>query len=156
MYYDSGANVLKYYSNAGWQTISNDTDDAMNEYSTSVVDSSGIKLRLSGTGTSGSTTDDVIFAGAGTVSVSKGSGDTITITGAAASAASATATGVLKLFSNTVQSVASNEVTSTNGRTYGLQVDSSGRGVVNIPWTDTDTNTQSCLLYTSPSPRDRG
>ncbi len=52
MYYDSGANVLKYYSNAGWQTISNDTDDAMNEYSTSVVDSSGIKLRLSGTGTS--------------------------------------------------------------------------------------------------------
>jgi hypothetical protein len=142
MYYDSGANVLKYYSNAGWQTISNDTDDAMNEYSTSVVDSSGIKLRLSGTGTSGSTTDDVIFAGAGTVSVSKGSGDTITITGAAASAASATATGVLKLFSNTVQSVASNEVTSTNGRTYGLQVDSSGRGVVNIPWTDTDTNTQ--------------
>ena len=28
MYYDSGANVLKYYSNAGWQTISNDTDDA--------------------------------------------------------------------------------------------------------------------------------
>ena len=135
MYYDSGANVLKYYSNAGWQTISNDTDDAMNEYSTSVVDSSGIKLRLSGTGTSGSTTDDVIFAGAGTVSVSKGTGDTITITGAAASAASATATGVLKLFSNTVQSTGANEVTSTNGRTYGLQVD-------------------SCLLYTSPSPRD--
>ena len=142
MYYDSGANVLKYYSNAGWQTISNDTDDAMNEYSTSVVDSSGIKLRLSGAGTSGNTTDDVIFAGAGTVSVSKGTGDTITITGAAASAASATATGVLKLFSNTVQSTGANEVTSTNGRTYGLQVDSSGRGVVNIPWTDTDTNTQ--------------
>ena len=142
MYYDSGANVLKYYSNAGWQTISNDTDDAMNEYSTSVVDSSGIKLRLTGAGTSGSTTDDVIFAGAGTVSVSKGTGDTITITGAAASAASATATGVLKLFSNTVQSVSSNEVSSTNGRTYGLQVDSDGKGVVNIPWTDTDTNTQ--------------
>ena len=73
---------------------------------------------------------------------SKGTGDTITITGAAASAASATATGVLKLFSNTVQSTGANEVTSTNGRTYGLQVDSSGRGVVNIPWTDTDTNTQ--------------
>jgi len=137
MYYDSGANVLKYYSNAGWQTISNDTDDAMNEYSTSVVDSSGIKLRLTGAGTSGNTTDDVIFAGAGTVSVSKGTGDTITITGAAASAASATATGVLKLFSNTVQSVAANEVTATNGRTYGLQVDGDGKGVVNVPWTDT-------------------
>jgi hypothetical protein len=139
MYYDSGANVLKYYSNAGWQTISNDTNDDNTEYSTSVVDSSGIRLRLSGTDSS---TDDVIFAGAGTVSVSKGTGDTITITGAAASAASATATGVLKLFSNTVQSTGANEVTSTNGRTYGLQVDSSGRGVVNIPWTDTDTNTQ--------------
>ena len=139
MYYDSGANVLKYYSNAGWQTISNDTNDANTEYSTSVVDSSGIRLRLSGTDSS---TDDVIFAGAGTVSVSKGTGDTITITGAAESAATATATGVLKLFSNTVQSTGANEVTSTNGRTYGLQVDSSGRGVVNIPWTDTDTNTQ--------------
>ena len=139
MYYDSGANILKYYSNAGWQTISNDTNDANTEYSTSVVDSSGIRLRLSGTDSS---TDDVIFAGAGTVSVSKGTGDTITITGAAESAATATATGVLKLFSNTVQSTGANEVTSTNGRTYGLQVDSSGRGVVNIPWTDTDTNTQ--------------
>ena len=143
MYYDSGNNVLKYYSNAGWQTISNDTtdDNTQNQYSTSVVDSSGIKLRLSGSGHDGNTTDDVKFAGAGTVTVSRTDASTITITGAAESAGSASSAGTIKLFSDTVQSVASNEVTATNGRTYGLQVDSSGRGVVNVPWTDSATLT---------------
>ena len=147
IYFDSGANALKVGHDNGsggveFRTLSTDTNDAMNEYATSVVDSSGIKLRLSGSGTSGNTTDDVIFAGAGTVSVSKGTGDTITITGAATGAADATTAGAIKLFSSTTQTVAANEVTTTNGRTYGLQVDSSGRGVINIPWTDTDTNTQ--------------
>jgi hypothetical protein len=142
IYFDSGANVVKVHDGTSFKTLSTDTDDALNQYSTSVVDSSGIKLRLSGSGTSGNTTDDVEFAGSGTVSVARTNASKITITGASPSAASATATGVLKLFSNTEQSVAANEVTSTNGRTYGLQVDSNGRGVVNIPWTDTDTNTQ--------------
>jgi len=147
IYFDSGANALKVGHDNGsggveFRTISTDTNDALNEYSVSAVSSSGAKLRLSGSGTSGNTTDDVTFAGSGTVSVAVSDANTITITGSAASAASATATGVLKLFSNTVQSVASNEVTATNGRTYGLQVDGDGKGVVNIPWTDTDTNTQ--------------
>jgi len=147
IYFDSGANVLKVGHDNGsggveFRTLSTDTDDALNQYSTSVVDSSGIKLRLSGSGTSGNTTDDVIFAGAGTVSVSKGSGDTITITGSAPSAGSASSAGTIKLFSDTTQTVAAESVSATNGRTYGLQIDSNGRGVVNIPWTDTDTNTQ--------------
>ena len=147
IYFDSGANVLKVGHDNGsggveFRTLSTDTDDALNQYSTSVVDSSGIKLRLSGSGTSGNTTDDVIFAGAGTVSVSKGSGDTITITGSSPSAGSASSLGTIKLFSDTTQTVAAESVSATNGRTYGLQIDSNGRGVVNIPWTDTDTNTQ--------------
>jgi len=143
MYYDSGNNVLKYYSNAGWQTISNDTtdDNTQNQYSTSVVDSSGIKLRLSGSGHDGNTTDDVKFAGAGTVTVSRTDASTITITGAAESAGSASSAGTIKLFSDTTQTVAAESVSATNGRTYGLQIDSSGRGVVNVPWTDSSALT---------------
>lgn len=141
-YYDSGTHKLKYYSaesgNTGFKTLSTDTSDDNTIYSTSVVDSSGIFLRLTGVPTIGSnTTDDVEFVGAGTVSVSSSSDSQITITGAAASAASTTAAGVLKLFSNTVQTEDAQEVTTTNGRTYGLQVDSNGKGVVNVPWTDT-------------------
>ena len=137
-YYDSGTHKLKYYSaesgNTGFKTLSTDTVDDNTTYSQSVVDSSGIFLRLTG---NDSTNDDVEFAGAGTVSVSRTNDSKITITGSAASAASTTAAGVLKLFSNTVQSEDAQEVTTTNGRTYGLQVDANGKGVVNVPWTDT-------------------
>jgi hypothetical protein len=141
-YYDSGTHKLKYYSaesgNTGFKTLSTDTSDDNTIYSTSVVDSSGIFLRLTGVPTTGNnTTDDVEFAGAGTVSVSRSTDSKITITGSAASAASTTAGGVLKLFSDTVQSEDAQEVTTTNGRTYGLQVDANGKGVINVPWTDT-------------------
>ncbi len=137
-YYDSGDHKLKYYSaesgNTGFKTLSTDTTDDNTTYSQSVVDSSGIFLRLTG---NDSTNDDVEFAGAGTVSVSRTNDSKITITGSAASAASTTAAGVLKLFSSTVQSEDAQEVTTTNGRTYGLQVDANGKGVINVPWTDT-------------------
>ena len=43
--------------------------NTQNAYSTSVVSSSGIKLRLSGSGAAGNTTDDVKFAGSGATSV---------------------------------------------------------------------------------------
>ena len=143
IYFDSGANALKVGHDNGsggviFKTLSTDTSDDNTEYNISAVDASGAKLRLGGTDSS---TDDVEFAGSGTVSVAVTNANKITITGASASAASATATGVLKLFSDTTQSVAANEVTTTNGRTYGLQVDSSGRGVVNVPWTDSATLT---------------
>ena len=52
-------------------------------------------------------------------------------------AANATTLGGVELFSNNVQSVAANTVTSTAGRTYGLQFNSAGQAVVNVPWTDT-------------------
>lgn len=42
--------------------------------------------------------------------------------------------GVSKLFSNTVQEVAANSVTATAGRTYGVQMNSVGQLVVNVPW----------------------
>jgi hypothetical protein len=45
--------------------------------------------------------------------------------------------GIVKLFSDTQQSVSSNAVSSTSSRTYGIQNDSGGRLVVNVPWTET-------------------
>lgn len=56
--------------------------------------------------------------------------------------ATATVRGGIELFSNTDQSVAANAVTATTGRTYGVQLNSDGQAVVNVPWTDTNDNTQ--------------
>ncbi len=60
-------------------------------------------------------------------------------------AATATVLGGVELFSDTVQSVAANAVTATASKTYGIQVNSVGQAVVNVPWTDTDT------VYTHPT-----
>ena len=49
--------------------------------------------------------------------------------------ATSTVRGGIELFSNTDQSVAANAVTTTAGRTYGLQLNSDGQGVINVPWT---------------------
>lgn len=43
---------------------------------------------------------------------------------------------VIKLGSDTVQSVAANSPSSTASRTYPVQLNSSGQAVVNVPWTD--------------------
>jgi hypothetical protein len=55
--------------------------------------------------------------------------------------ATAVTPGLVELFSATVQSVAANAVTATASRTYGIQINGSGQMVVNVPWSDTDTNT---------------
>ena len=52
-------------------------------------------------------------------------------------AATATVRGGIELFSNTTQTTAANSVTSTASRTYGVQVNSNGQAVVNVPWVDT-------------------
>lgn len=49
--------------------------------------------------------------------------------------------GGVKLWSDAIQSVAANSVSSTASRTYGIQFNGSNQAVVNVPWTDTDTNT---------------
>jgi len=55
------------------------------------------------------------------------------------SAATASALGLMKLASDTEQSVAAESVSATASRTYGIQFNSSDQAVVNVPWTDTDT-----------------
>lgn len=55
--------------------------------------------------------------------------------------------GVIKLFSDTAQSVAANTVTAVASRTYGVQNNGSGQAVVNVPWENTtySTATNSAL-----------
>ena len=53
--------------------------------------------------------------------------------------ATASTLGGIKLEDDTEQSTAANAVTTTASRTYGLQLNSSDQGVINVPWTDTDT-----------------
>lgn len=53
------------------------------------------------------------------------------------SAATASKLGLVKLGSDTKQTTAANDVTSTADRTYAIQFNSSNQMVVNVPWTDT-------------------
>ena len=104
-----------------------------------------------------------ITNGAGSITVTNSAPDqTVALTGAGAttisgtypnftitsvnttySPATSTVAGLIELASDTVQSTAANAVTSTASRTYGLQVNAAGQGVVNVPWTDT--------VYTLPA-----
>lgn len=52
-------------------------------------------------------------------------------------AANSSAEGVVKLGSDTVQTVAANSVSATSGKTYAVQKNSSGQLVVNVPWSNT-------------------
>jgi hypothetical protein len=51
--------------------------------------------------------------------------------------ATSTAEGGLKLASDTVQTVTPAAVTATASRTYGIQKNADGQGVVNVPWANT-------------------
>ena len=53
--------------------------------------------------------------------------------------ATSTVLGGIELFSDTQQTVAANAVTATASRTYGIQLNSNGQAVVNVPWSDTNT-----------------
>ena len=63
------------------------------------------------------------------------------------STATSSVEGLVKIFSDTTQTVAAQTITSTSGRTYGSQLNSANQLVVNVPWTDTtySTATDSAL-----------
>jgi hypothetical protein len=54
--------------------------------------------------------------------------------------------GLVKIEDGTAQSTAANTVTTTAGRTYGVQLNGTGQAVVNVPWVDTDTDTDTTYL----------
>ena len=93
-------------------------------YTTSVVDSSGIKLRL--TGTSGST-DDVLFTGTGGLTVTRTDASTINIDGPSAY--------VLPLASSSTRGGIKIGYTE-NGKNYPVEL-SSEKAFVNVPWVNT-------------------
>ena len=55
-------------------------------------------------------------------------------------AASSSNLGLIKLASDTEQSVAANAVTAEASRTYGIQFNADDQAVVNVPWTDTTSS----------------
>ena len=84
------------------------------------------------------TKNGINIAEAGHINIESDATGKITISDDITSA-TADAEGLVKLGSDTVQTVASNAVGATAGRTYAIQKDSNGRLVVNVPWTDNDT-----------------
>jgi hypothetical protein len=59
--------------------------------------------------------------------------------------ATSTARGGVELRSNTVQQVVANNVSSSAGRTYGVQLNSADQMVVNVPWTSLTKATTTAL-----------
>jgi hypothetical protein len=124
--YNTTSNVFKFYNGSAW------VDPSAGSYTSwSIV----------GDGGSGSSTvsngEEVDFAGGTGISTSLAVGvGTRTMTFNLAEATS-TVRGGIELFSDTDQSVAANTVSTTAGRTYGIQLNSSGQAVVNVPWSDT-------------------
>ena len=119
--FNTTSNVMKYYNGSGWISLTADTN--FTEWNIS-----------DGSSDSSVTTGQTVTVAGGTGISSSLSTRTVTVS---VDAATATTRGAVELFSNTVQSVAANSVTTTASRTYGLQLNSDGQAVVNVPWTDT-------------------
>ena len=128
----SSGQVLKTDGSGNLTFITLPTGDT---YSTSVVSSSGIKLRL--TGSTGST-DDIEFAGSGGVSIARTNDSKITITGANTYTLPCTTTSALGGIKIGY---------AESGKNYPVEVDSNCKAFVNVPW----ANTTYDLSVTEPS-----
>jgi hypothetical protein len=66
--------------------------------------------------------------------------------------ATSTVLGGVELFSDTVQTVAANAVTTTSARTYGVQLNATDQMVVNVPWIDsTFANQTEKTFFAGPT-----
>ena len=144
--YAKDKNLFYFYNGSAWVAIT-DTD-TNTTYSAATTSALGL-MKLEDD-TEQSVAANTVSATAGrTYGVQFNSSDqavvnvpwTDTDTNTTYSAATALALGLMKLEDDTTQTTAANTVTTTAGRTYGVQFNSSGQAVVNVPWADTDTNT---------------
>jgi hypothetical protein len=60
--------------------------------------------------------------------------------------ATSTTLGGVELFSDTVQTAAANPVSVTAGRSYGVQLNSAGQAVVNVPWVNSITSVSASAV----------
>lgn len=66
------------------------------------------------------------------------------------SAATASAIGGIKVSSVNTSAVTVNNETTTTGRYYPVELNSDGKAIVNIPWTDTNTKVTNNLVSSTP------
>jgi hypothetical protein len=87
----------------------------------------------------GGSTLGIVPSGGASTTFLRGDGTWVTPTNTQYSTATTSTLGLVKLGSDADQTVAGNTVTSTAGRSYKVQLNSSDQMLVNVPWTDTDT-----------------
>ena len=103
-----------------------------------IAGGSGITTAESGKTVTVTNTGVLSVSAGSNISVSSGTGAiTIAATNTTYSMMTTGTLGLGKLFSNTTQTTPGNSVTTTSGRTYGIQKNSSDQLVVNVPWSDT-------------------
>jgi hypothetical protein len=145
----SSTDTLTLTAGTGITITGNSATDTITIASTITDTNTTYDLTSTGTSTasinlvpSSGATDSVTITGSGATSVSHSSGAiTISSTAYTLPKATSSALGGVELFDATVQTVAANSVTTTASRTYGAQLNSNDQLVINVPWTDTDTNT---------------
>jgi len=118
-----------------WYIRDDDGDDktvSNNKYLKVTAATGTAGTNLTGTGTTGLT-------GTGTTGDPYVLAITLPDTNTTYSTATASALGLVKLGSDTTQTVAGNNVSSTASRSYKVQLNSSDQMLVNVPWTDTNT-----------------
>lgn len=124
---------LKFYDGSSWQTVGTSSGTMSSFTVSATTDSNEITV---------SDAEDLLFTAGTGISTETTGAQEVTIT---LNEATSTIRGGIELFSDTDQSVAANPVSSTSDRTYGIQLNSAGQAVVNVPWTDNDT------VYTHPT-----
>ena len=124
IYYNTGDDTVRYKTASAFVTLATGSG-----YSNWVLSASGL------TGVDVDSGNTVDFAASTGLTVGRSS-KTITYS---LSEATSTVRGGIELFSDATQAVAANSVSAVDTRTYGIQLNSDGQAVVNVPWTDTST-----------------
>jgi hypothetical protein len=149
---DTAAAIPKWWDGSQWRDFSYNTTggvNTQNAYSVSIP-SSTTKLRLSGSGAAGNTTDDIEFVGSGATSVARTNDSKFTISSTNTQYTATASTGITLTGTTftvnswgqiSLASGGSNAVAATAGRYYRVSTDTAGKLIVNVPWTDTNVNT---------------